>query len=128
MMPRSVRPSSSTSIRSSRPIGVTVVGSSISKYLRTSDVGLGQEGGLGRRVEGELGPLGVVVEGGAGVGEAGDGGVDGAVGGLEQHQPLERRVHEGALDRGHRGRVGEAVDGREAERQRALGEGRDLRR
>ena len=48
--------------------------------------------------------------------------------GLQHEQPLERRVHERAPRGRDRRRLGQVVDGREPERQPAVGERRHLRR
>ena len=91
-------------------------------------LGLGDE--LGRLVIGqpELDELGVGLQLDGSIGEAAQGGFDGAGGGGQGEQPLEGRVHQRALDRRGRRWLGEVVDGREAKRQGAVGEGGDLRR
>src|SRR5262249_27489107 len=75
----------------------------------------------------EVDVLGVVVEGGERRGQVHiDGGGERAFVGGTGEEALERAVDQRALGGGGRRRFGQAVDGREAEGERAVGEGRDL--
>ena len=130
MMPRRRMPSTIVSTPSSTPTACASFGVLQAEVVVDQRAGVGQEG-LGRpRVELELHELLVVLQlvpGPFQLGRAPPPGVR-APGGVVPEETLERGVHQGALD-GVRGRrLGQALDLREAEGQRAVGEGGDLRR
>src|SRR4051812_6421166 len=79
-------------------------------------------------VEAELGVLGELAEGVRRRGQARERGREGALGRRERVQLLEGGVDQAAPHRRRRGRLGQVVDGREAERERAVLERRHLRR
>ena len=120
MMPRRRTPPRSASSFSSRPIGshgARVLELEVAPHER---LGLGVEAlplGLG---EVEVGEVGVGRELDAGVGEVGEAGVDRALVGRAIEQQLQRAVHQRALRGPRRGRLGQALEVGEPERERAL--------
>ena len=110
------------------PIGRMARGVFEQEVLPHEALGIVEERGLVVGTEMEIEELRVGAQPAERRVEARERGGNRALGRLEQEQPLEGRVDERALRGPRRRRLGEAVDGGEPERQRAVGEGGDLRR